>query len=188
MLQSVAWLSFSVFGGSLKIENWKLQSIFNFCFSAKTLKIVDRTTQEGGGGVHSHGNFFAPAPLPPLPRYISLERKKWEIRVYRAVTFPNMNDFSAEYIKDLVITQRKTHSEVSLLLKERFPDKKGFCSRSVRRFFFWEWDKFTQPPVKWWALAMHAGRRCSDKYKFIRLNCLFFCYFLLFSTMSSLFV
>ena len=45
-----------------------------------------------------------------------------------------MNDFSAEYIKDPVITQRKTHSEVSLLLKERFPDKKGLSSRSVRRF------------------------------------------------------
>ena len=67
MLQSVAWLSFSVFGGSLKIENWKLQSIFNFCFSAKTLKIVDRTTQEGGGGVHSHGNVFAPSALSPDP-------------------------------------------------------------------------------------------------------------------------
>ena len=187
MLQSVAWLSFSVFGGSLKIENWKLQSIFNFCFSAETLKIVDRTTEEGGRGVHSHGNVFAPSALspdplpsmrilffcpcllPPHPRYISLERKKREIRVYRAVTFPNMNDFSAEYIKDLVITQRKTDSEVSLLLKER----------SVRRFFL-EWDKFTQPPVKWWALAMHAGRRCSDKYKFIRLNCLFFAIFFFF--------
>ena len=47
-----------------------------------------------------------------------------------------MNDFSAEYIKDLIITQRKTLSEVSLLLKERFPDKKGFSSRSVRRFCF----------------------------------------------------
>ena len=35
-------------------------------------------------------------------------------RIYPAVTFPNMNDFSAEYLKDLVITQRKTHSEVSL--------------------------------------------------------------------------
>ena len=99
MLQSVAWLSFSVFDGSLKIENWKLQSIYNFCFSAKTFKIVDRTTQEGGGGIHSHGNsrpkrpplrspsphanffFFAPAPLPPLPRYASLERKKREIRI-----------------------------------------------------------------------------------------------------------
>ena len=92
MLQSVAWLSFSVFGGSLKIENWKLQSIFNFCFSAETLKIVDRTTQEGGGGSirtvmflpqapspqipfpPCEFYFFAPASLPPLPRYISLER------------------------------------------------------------------------------------------------------------------
>ena len=51
-----------------------------------------------------------------------------EIRIYRAVTSPNMNDFSAEYMKDLVITQRKTHSEVSLLLKE--------SSRSVKRFCF----------------------------------------------------
>ena len=47
-----------------------------------------------------------------------------------------MNFFSAEHIKDLVITQRKTHSEVSLLPKERFPDKKGFSSRSVSRFCF----------------------------------------------------
>ena len=56
-----------------------------------------------------------------------------EIRIYRAVTFPNMNDFSAEYMKDLVITQRKTHSEVSLLLKE--------SSRSVKRFCFENWIK-----------------------------------------------
>lgn len=45
-----------------------------------------------------------------------------------------MNDFSTEYIKDLVVTQGKTHSEVSLLLKEAFPDKRGLSSRSVRRF------------------------------------------------------
>ena len=50
-----------------------------------------------------------------------------EIRIYRAVTFPNMNDFSAEYMKDLVITQRKTHSEVSLLLKGSSRSAKGFC-------------------------------------------------------------
>ena len=140
MLQSVAWLSFSVFGGSLKFENWKLRSIFNFCFSDKTFQIVDRTTQEGGGRLHSHVNFFPQRPLPrevrflscagriylplplPLPRNTSPERRrKREIHIYRVVTFPNMIDFSAEYIKDLVITQRKTHSEVSLLLKERFP-------------------------------------------------------------------
>ena len=39
-----------------------------------------------------------------------------EIRIYLAVTFPNMNDFSAEYLKDLIITQTKTHSEVNLSL------------------------------------------------------------------------
>ena len=59
-----------------------------------------------------------------------------EIRNYPAVTFPNMNDFSAEYLKDLIITQRKTHSEANLSLKERFLDKKGFSSRSVWRFCF----------------------------------------------------
>ena len=55
----------------------------------------------------------------------------WKFSDYRAVTFPNMNDFSAEYVKDLVITQRKTHSEVSLLLKG--------SSRSAKRFCFENW-------------------------------------------------
>ena len=127
-----------------------MQSIFNFCFSDKTFQIVDRTTQGGGGGsirtlifppapspqagpppFMRWENLFAPAPSLPLPHYTSLERRrKREIRIYRVVTFPYMNDC----IKDLVITQRKTHSEVSLLLKERFPDKKGLSSRSVWRF------------------------------------------------------
>ena len=155
MLQSVTCLSFSVFGGSLKIEFGKLQSMFNLCFSGQNTTIVHRTTQEGGGGVHSYGNFFVPSalspdplpsmrweiffglpPPPPLLRYTSLERGKRKIRVYRVVTSPNMNDFSAEYIKDLVITQRKTQSEVSLFLKERFPSKKDLSSKSVRRFCF----------------------------------------------------
>ena len=52
------------------------------------------------------------------------------------VNCENMNDFSAEYIKDLVVTQGKTHSEVSLLLEEAFPDKRGLSSRSVRKFCF----------------------------------------------------
>ena len=73
---------------------------------------------------------------PPLLRYTSLERRKREIRIYRVVTSPNMNDFSAEYINDLVITQRKTQSEVSLFLKERFSSKKDLSSKSVRRFCF----------------------------------------------------
>lgn len=45
-----------------------------------------------------------------------------------------MDNVSAEYVKDLVVTQRKTHSEVSLLLKEAYPDRRGLSLRSVRRF------------------------------------------------------
>ena len=45
-----------------------------------------------------------------------------------------MDEVSVEYVKDLVVTQQKTHSEVSLLLKEAYPDRGGLSSRSVRRF------------------------------------------------------
>ena len=153
MLQSVTCLSFSVFGGSLKIEFWKLQSMFNLCFSAKTLQsLTELPKREGEVSILTviflslapspqihfppcAEKFFLACP-PPLLRYTSLERRKRKIRVYRVVTSPNMNDFSAEYIKDLVITQRKTQSEVSLFLKERFPSKKDLSSKSVRRFCF----------------------------------------------------
>ena len=37
-------------------------------------------------------------------------------------------------MKDLVVTQQKTHCEVSLLLKEAYPDRRGLSSRSARRF------------------------------------------------------
>ena len=47
-----------------------------------------------------------------------------------------MDDVNVEYVKDLVLTQRKTHSEVSLLPKEAYPGKRGLSSRSVRRFYF----------------------------------------------------
>ena len=40
-----------------------------------------------------------------------------------------------EYVKDVVVT-RKTHSEVSLLLKEAYPGRRGLSLRSVRRFCF----------------------------------------------------
>ena len=152
MLQSVTCLSFSVFGGSLKIEFGKLQSMFNLCFSAKTLQsLTELPKREGEVSIltviflslaPSPQIHFPPCaekffwPAPPLLRYTSLERRKRKIRVYRVVTSPNMNDFSAEYIKDLVITQRKTQSEVSLFLKERFPSKKDLSSKSVRRFCF----------------------------------------------------
>ena len=44
-----------------------------------------------------------------------------------------MDDVSIEYVKDLVVTQRKIHSEVSLLLKA-YPDRRGLSSRSVGTF------------------------------------------------------
>ena len=48
----------------------------------------------------------------------------------------NMDEVSVEYVKDLVVSQRKTHSEISLLLKEAYPGRRGLSLRSVRRFCF----------------------------------------------------
>jgi len=36
-------------------------------FSAKAFQIIDRTTLDGKGGVHWHGNFLPPGPLPTVP-------------------------------------------------------------------------------------------------------------------------
>ena len=62
MLQSVAWLNFSVFGGSLKIENYNQFSMF--VFQPKHSKSLTKLTKREGEGVHSHGNFLPPAPSP----------------------------------------------------------------------------------------------------------------------------
>ena len=54
MLQSVTWLSFSVFGESLKIENWKWESIFNFFFRPKHSKsLTELPKGEGEGSIHT---------------------------------------------------------------------------------------------------------------------------------------
>ena len=142
-----------------KSKNWIWKTaihVQSFFFSAKTLQSFTELPKREGEvfiltvifsslapspQIHfppCAERFFlaCPPPPPPLLRYTSLERRKRKIRVYRVVTSPNMNGFSAEYIKDLVITQRKTQSEVSLFLKERFPSKKDLSSKSVRRFCF----------------------------------------------------
>ena len=66
MLQSVAWLNFSAFGGSLKIENYNQFSMFVFPPKhSKSLTKLTKREGEGEGegeGVHSHGNFLPPAP------------------------------------------------------------------------------------------------------------------------------
>ena len=45
-----------------------------------------------------------------------------------------MDAVNVDFVKDLVVTQRKTHSQVSLLLQEAYPGKRGLSSRCVRRF------------------------------------------------------
>ena len=47
----------------------------------------------------------------------------------------NMDAVNVDFVRDLVVTQGKTHSQVSLLLQEAYPGKRGLRSRSVRRFY-----------------------------------------------------
>ena len=46
----------------------------------------------------------------------------------------NMDAVNVDFVRDLVLTKGKTHSQVSLLLQEAHPEKRGLSSRSVRRF------------------------------------------------------
>ena len=66
MLQSVTCLSFSVFGGSLKIEFGKLQSMFNLCFSAKTLQSFTELPKREGEVSILTVIFSSLAPSPQI--------------------------------------------------------------------------------------------------------------------------
>ena len=47
----------------------------------------------------------------------------------------NMDAVKVDFVRDLVVTRGKTHSQVSLMLQEAYPaGKRGLSSRSVRRF------------------------------------------------------
>ena len=54
---------------------WKIAIHVQSLLFGQNTTIVDRTTQEGGGGVHSCGNFFVPSALSPDP----LPSMRWEI-------------------------------------------------------------------------------------------------------------
>lgn len=45
-----------------------------------------------------------------------------------------MENISVEFIENLVCVQKKTHLQVSQILKDHFPDQKGFSERTVRRY------------------------------------------------------
>ena len=46
----------------------------------------------------------------------------------------NMDAVNVDFVRDLVVTKGKTHSQVGLLLQEVYPEKRGLSSRSVKRF------------------------------------------------------
>ena len=46
-----------------------------------------------------------------------------------------MADITVKYTRDLVVTQGKTHFEVSLLLKEVYPRRRGLSCKSVLEGF-----------------------------------------------------
>ena len=82
MLQSMTRLSFSVFEESKikksksKIENWKLKSIFNFCFWAKTCALEVAKVPQGGAG---RGNARrTPKPLAALCPPSWMPERPWE--------------------------------------------------------------------------------------------------------------
>ena len=72
--QSVTCLSFSVFGGSLKIEFRKLQSMFNFCFSAKTLQSLTELPKREGEVSILTVIFLSLAPSPEIHLPLCAER------------------------------------------------------------------------------------------------------------------
>ena len=45
------------------------------------------------------------------------------------------NVIALDKIKFLVLTKRKTHQEISNILKERYPDMEGLSTMNVRRFW-----------------------------------------------------
>ena len=119
ILQFVAWLSNSVFGRSLKIENWKLQLIFNFCFSAKLFQIVDRTTQDGGGGgggpwVICPFNFHLKSKIEKWCQFFIFIIKNTKVPNWKFFTFFLLIEYwNLNYIFPLILSTRKRKMKLS---------------------------------------------------------------------------
>lgn len=48
--------------------------------------------------------------------------------------FLDMEDIDPQYISYLIQDERRSHGDISQILKRRYPCKKGLSERSVRRF------------------------------------------------------
>ena len=46
----------------------------------------------------------------------------------------NMDATDVNFVRDLFLRRKKTHTEISNILKQKYPNEKGFSERTVRRF------------------------------------------------------
>ena len=129
-----------------------LRSIFNFCFWTKNWSIdhalSDKSTKRGGpkcrsaqkewgwGGGGGRRETGLQLSAVFNVRYVlgtSLRKEAGNTTLECCFSL-NMDAVNVDFVRDLVVTQGKTHSQVSLLLQEAYPGKRGLSSRSVRRF------------------------------------------------------
>ena len=128
------------------------RSIFNFCFWTKNWSIdhalSDKSTkregpkcrsaqEEWGWGVEGRQDCNCPPSLMSDTSWELALGKKREIQLWSSMECCfslNMDAVNVDFVRDLVVMQGKTHSQVSLLLQEAYPGKRGLSSRSVRRF------------------------------------------------------
>ena len=130
-----------------------LRSIFNFCFCKRNLSIdhalsdestkrggpKSRSAQEewgwgvGGGGRRETGLQLSAIFNVGYVLGTSLRKEAGNTTLECCFSL-NMDAVNVDFVRDLVVMQGKTHSQVSLLLQEAYPGKRGLRSRSVRRF------------------------------------------------------
>ena len=128
-----------------------LRSIFNFCFWTKNWSIdhalSDKSTKRGGpkcrsaqeewgwGGRGRRETGLQLSAIFNVGYVLGTSLRKEAGNTTLECCFSlNMDAVNVDFVRDLVVTQGKTHSQVSLLLQEAYPGKRGLSSRSVRRF------------------------------------------------------
>ena len=138
-----------------------LRSILNFCFWTKNWSIdhalSDKSTKRGGtkcrsaqeewGGGKEKRDWSGVVGELSWGRALQLSaiffnvgyvlarslRKEGGNTTLECCFSLNMDAVNVDFVRDLVVTQGKTHSQVSLLLQEAYPGKRGLSSRSVTR-------------------------------------------------------
>ena len=138
-----------------------LRSILNFCFWTKNSSIdhalSDKSTKRGGtkcrsaqeewGGGKERRDWSGVVGEWSWGRALQLStiffnvgyvlatslRKEAGNTTLKCCFSLNMDAVNVDFVRYLVVTQGKTHSQVSLLLQQAYPGKRGLTSRSVTR-------------------------------------------------------